>query len=46
MEMKRNVIKVIRNGALKSAAGSTSKTCLWFCYQPKAPKNINILKNK
>lgn len=40
------VKKAISKIAIKTAVNSTNSTCLWFQYQPKAPKNLKSLKKQ
>lgn len=46
MEIKKNVMKAIKKEAEKNLIQSARSKCIWFCYQPKAPKNLTKFKNK
>ena len=46
MKMKKQILRSIKKGAIKSATDSANAKCPWLCYQPKAPTSLKKLKNK
>lgn len=46
MEIKKNVMNVLKKGAERNLKQAANAKCIWFCYEPKAPKNLTKFKRK
>lgn len=46
MNIKKTALHAIKKTAIKNVNQSVSQTCVWFCYQPKAPKNLKKISTK